>query len=46
MSEPIIKIENVNKWVGDFQVLKDINLDVGAKVQLSNIDKCGNKLNC
>ena len=28
MSEPIIKIENVNKWFGDFQVLKDINLEV------------------
>ena len=28
MSDPIIKIENVNKWFGDFQVLKDINLSV------------------
>ena len=28
MSDPIIKIENVNKWFGDFQVLKDINLEV------------------
>tara|TARA_Y100001970_G_scaffold22038_1_gene25368 strand:+ start:78 stop:812 length:735 start_codon:yes stop_codon:yes gene_type:complete len=28
MSEPIIKIENMNKWFGDFQVLKDINLSV------------------
>ena len=28
MSDPIIKIENMNKWVGDFQVLKDINLSV------------------
>ena len=28
MSEPIIKIENVNKWFGDFQVLKNINLEV------------------
>ena len=28
MSDPIIKIENVNKWFGDFQVLKDINLAV------------------
>ena len=28
MSEAIIKIENVNKWFGDFQVLKDINLEV------------------
>ena len=34
MSEPIIKIENVNKWFGDFQVLKDINLDVSAKQKL------------
>jgi len=28
MSEPIIKIENMNKWFDDFQVLKDINLSV------------------
>jgi len=28
MSEPIIKIANMNKWFGDFQVLKDINLSV------------------
>tara|TARA_Y100001970_G_scaffold82936_1_gene104976 strand:+ start:81 stop:815 length:735 start_codon:yes stop_codon:yes gene_type:complete len=28
MSDPIIKIENANKWFGDFQVLKDINLEV------------------
>jgi len=28
MSEPIIKIEGMNKWFGDFQVLKDINLEV------------------
>ncbi len=28
MADPIIKIENVNKWFGDFQVLKDINLEV------------------
>ena len=28
MSEPIIKINDVNKWFGDFQVLKNINLDV------------------
>ena len=28
MSESIIKIENMNKWFGDFQVLKDINLSV------------------
>ena len=28
MSEEIIQIKNVNKWFGDFQVLKDINLQV------------------
>ncbi len=28
MSEPIIKIQNMNKWFGDFQVLKDVNLEV------------------
>jgi ABC-type polar amino acid transport system ATPase subunit len=26
MSNSIIQINNVNKWFGDFQVLKDINL--------------------
>ena len=28
MSDPIIKIEGMNKWFGDFQVLKDIDLTV------------------
>ena len=28
MSEAIIQIKDVNKWFGDFQVLKDINLSV------------------
>ena len=28
MSKAIIKIQNMNKWFGDFQVLKDINLEV------------------
>ena len=28
MSDPIIKIQNMNKWFGDFQVLKNINLEV------------------
>ena len=28
MSSSIINIENVNKWFGDFQVLKNINLEV------------------
>ena len=27
MSDSIIQIKDVNKWYGDFQVLKDINLD-------------------
>ena len=27
MSDPIIKIQNMNKWFGDFQVLKNINLE-------------------
>ena len=28
MSDSIIQIQNMNKWFGDFQVLKDINLSV------------------
>jgi len=34
MSDAIIKIKDVNKWFGDFQVLKDINLDVLAKQKI------------
>ena len=34
MSDAIIKIKDVNKWFGDFQVLKDINLDVSAKQKI------------
>ena len=34
MSEPIIKINDVNKWFGDFQVLKNINLDVKPKQKI------------
>jgi len=34
MSEKIIQMQNVNKWFGDFQVLKDINLDVSAKQKI------------
>ena len=30
MSDSIIEIKDVNKWFGDFQVLKDINLEVKA----------------
>ena len=28
MSDPIIQIKDVNKWFGEFQVLKNINLEV------------------
>ena len=34
MSESIIQIKNVNKWFGDFQVLKDVNLDVSQKQKI------------
>ena len=34
MSNSIINIENVNKWFGDFQVLKDINLEVQPKQKI------------
>ena len=34
MADPIIKINNMNKWFGDFQVLKDINLAVGQKQKI------------
>ena len=34
MSESIIQIKNVNKWFGDFQVLKDINLEVQQKQKI------------
>ena len=34
MSSSIINIENVNKWFGDFQVLKDINLEVLPKQKI------------
>ena len=34
MSDTIIQIKDVNKWFGDFQVLKDINLTIkkGEKI--------------
>jgi len=38
MSEKIIQMEKVNKWFGDFQVLKDIDLEV---VQKQKIVVCG-----
>jgi len=34
MSDSIIKIQKVNKWFGDFQVLKEIDLDVKAKEKI------------
>ena len=34
MSDKIIEMENVNKWFGDFQVLKDINLKVEQKQKI------------
>ena len=34
MSDSVIKINDVNKWFGDFQVLKNINLDVKAKQKI------------
>lgn len=30
MTDPIIRMENVNKWYDQFHVLRDINLDVAA----------------
>ena len=38
MSETIIQMEKVNKWFGDFQALKDIDLEV---VQKQKIVVCG-----
>ena len=38
MSAKIIEMENVRKWFGDFQVLKDINLEV---LQKQKIVVCG-----
>ena len=34
MENSIIQIKNVNKWFGDFQVLKDINLEVQQKQKI------------
>jgi general L-amino acid transport system ATP-binding protein len=34
MSNSIIEIKNVNKWFGEFQVLKDINLEVKPKEKI------------
>ena len=34
MSDKIIQIAEMNKWFGDFQVLKNINLDVKPKQKI------------
>ena len=34
MSDQIILMENVSKWFGDFQVLKDVNLQVSSKQKI------------
>ena len=34
MSESIIQMKEVNKWFGDFQVLKDINLKLKKNKKL------------
>ena len=34
MSDKIIEMKDVNKWFGDFQVLKDINLSVSPKQKI------------
>ena len=34
MSDQIIKMQDVNKWFGDFQVLKDVNLEVSSKQKI------------
>ena len=34
MSDSIIQINNMNKWFGDFQVLKGINLEVKPKEKI------------
>ena len=34
MSEKIIQMEKVSKWFGDFQALKDINLEVAQKQKI------------
>jgi len=34
MSNKIIQVENVSKWFGDFQALKDVNLEVSLKEKI------------
>ena len=34
MSDKIIEMKGVNKWFGDFQVLKDVDLEVNQKQKI------------
>jgi len=34
MSDKIIQVENMSKWFGDFQALKDVNLEVSLKEKI------------
>ena len=34
MSDNIIELKGVNKWFGDFQVLKNVDLSVGLKQKI------------
>jgi len=34
MSDQIIQMQDVSKWFGDFQVLKDVNLEVSSKQKI------------
>ena len=38
MSDKIIQITEMNKWFGDFQVLKNINLEVEKIKKLLSVD--------
>jgi len=54
MSDKIIQVENLSKWFGDFQALKDVNLEVSLKEKIvvcgpsgsgkSTIIRCINRL--
>ena len=47
MSEnSIISLQNVNKWFGDFQVLKDINLEVQPKQKIVVCGPSGSGKSC
>ena len=55
MSDAIIQMKDVNKWFGDFQVLKNINLEVEANKKIvvcgpsgsgkSTLIRCINRMN-